>query len=80
MKTELNTDVADLVDVLASNLAHNGSLSLAERDMAVTKILQHWAQLIDYDDLLDYYITGQENYLTTLPDSEIIETVREELL
>ena len=76
----MNTDIADLVDVLSSNLDYNGSLSLAERDMAVTKLLQHWARQIDYDDLLDYYISGQENYLTTLPDSEIIETIREELL
>jgi hypothetical protein len=73
---ELNTDLAD---VLASNFDHNGALTWAERDLAVTKLLQHWANKIDMEDLLDYYINGQENYLTSLPDSEIIETIREEL-
>jgi hypothetical protein len=77
MTPELNND---LVDVLTSNLDHNGSLTEDERELARSTLLQHWAQLIDYDDLLDYYITGQENYLTTLSDSEIIETVREELI
>jgi hypothetical protein len=77
MTPELNND---LVDVLTSNLDHNGSLTEDERELARSTLLQHWAQLIDYDDLLDYYITGQENYLTTLSDSEIIEIVKEELI
>ena len=76
----ITDDVADLVDVLASNLANNGQLSLVERDMAVTKLLQFWADKIDFDDLLDFYISHQEEYLTTLPDSEILEIIIEELL
>jgi hypothetical protein len=49
-----------------------------QRTKAIEALAQKWADDIDLDDLLDYYITNEEADLQKRSDDEILEYLAEE--
>ena len=44
-----------------------------QRNKAIEALAQKWAEDMDIDSLMEYYVNGQEEYLDTISDVELAE-------
>ena len=49
-----------------------------EREELISKLINKWVDGIDMQCLIDYFVDGQELFLSSLPDNELSEYCEEE--
>ncbi|CAB4222544.1 hypothetical protein UFOVP1655_129 [uncultured Caudovirales phage] len=49
-----------------------------EREELISKLINKWVDGIDMQCLIDYFVDGQELFLSSLPDNELLEYCEEE--
>jgi len=57
--------------------ANNMSISVDQRVKLIDKLVEKWADDIDMDSLLDYFIDGQGSYLESVSDEQLLEYAEE---
>lgn len=53
------------------------SISVDQRVKLIDKLVEKWADDIDMDSLLDYFIDGQGSYLESVSDEQLLEYAEE---